>query len=190
MDASHPRELLAGILCGGASRRMGRDKARLPHPAGGTLIEHAIALAVGAASRVVLLSGDGRRYPEFGLPELADAGPGAGPFGGLVAGLRAAAGAPLLLLPVDLPYLDAAAIGTLIAAHGAGEAPLTVASEAGRLSPLPSIWDPACLDAAEAALAGGRFALHALIADLPHRQAELLAVSLHNWNTLDDVPQA
>ncbi len=188
MDAFHPRELLAGLLCGGASRRMGRDKALLPHPAGGSLLEYAIALAAGAASRAVLLSGDGRRYPEFGVQELADATPGTGPLGALVAGLRAAGGAALLLLPADLPYLDAAALGTLIAAHGAGKAPLTVASEAGRLCPLPSIWDPACLDAAEAALAAGRLALHALIGDLPHQAIDLPAAALRNWNRPEDLP--
>lgn len=166
---------------------MGSDKARLPHPAGGTLIEHAFALAAGAATRVVLLSGDGHRYPELGLLELSDAEPGAGPLAGLVAGLRAAAGAPLLLLPVDLPFLDAAALGLLLDAHAAGKAPLTVASEAGRLSPLPSIWDPACLKAAEAALAAGRLALHTLIGELPHQAIDLPAAALRNWNYAQDL---
>jgi len=166
---------------------MGRDKALLPHPAGGTLLAHAVALALGRAARVVLLSGDGRRYPELGLPELADAAAGAGPLGGLVAGLRAAAGAPLLLLPVDLPYLDPAALEALIAAHARGGAPLTVASEAGRLSPLPSIWEPACRDAAEAALAAGRLALHGLAAEVPHQAVALPTVALRNWNAPADL---
>jgi molybdopterin-guanine dinucleotide biosynthesis protein A len=187
MASPGEQRILAGLLCGGTSRRMGCDKARLAHPAGGSLIERAIALAAGAAARVVLLSGDGRRYPEFGLPELADAAPGAGPLGGLVAGLRAAAGAPLLLLPVDLPFLDAAALDLLLDAHAAGKVPLTVASEAGRLCPLPSIWDPACLPAAEAALAGGRLALHALIAALPRRAIALPAGALANWNAPADL---
>ena len=167
---------------------MRRDKALLAHPAGGTLLEHAIALAASAAPRLVLLSGDGRRYPECALAELADAAPGAGPLGGLVAGLRAAAGDSLLLLPVDLPFLDAAALDTLLAAHAQSRAPLTVASEAGRLCPLPSIWDPACLDAAEAALAAGRLALHALIAELSHGEVELPAAALRNWNRPEDLP--
>ncbi len=190
MASSAERLIVAGILCGGSSRRMGSDKARLAHPAGGTLIEHAIALAAGAAPRVLLLSGDGGRYPETGLLELPDAAPSAGPLGGLVAGLRAADGAPLLLLPVDLPFLDAAALETLLAAHARGEAPVTVAGEAGRLCPLPSIWDPACLKPAEAALAAGRRALHALIARLPHQVIALPLPALANWNGPEDLPRS
>jgi molybdopterin-guanine dinucleotide biosynthesis protein A len=190
MASPGKRLIVAGILCGGPSRRMGQDKARLAHPAGGTLIEHAVALAAAATPRVLLLSGDGGRYPETGLIELPDAEPGAGPLGGLVAGLRAADGAPLLLLPVDLPFLDAAALELLLDAQAAGKAPLTVAGEAGRLCPLPSIWDPVCWKPAEAALAAGRFALHALIARLPHQVIALPLPTLANWNAPEDLPRS
>ena len=85
------RNLRGFVLCGGGSRRMGGDKSLLPHPEGGTLIEYAARLAAGACDGVALLSGGGDRYPDLGLPEIADLLPGRGPLGGIAAGCVAAA---------------------------------------------------------------------------------------------------
>lgn len=47
---------LAAILCGGRSRRMGRDKALLPHPQGGSLLQHTCALTLATGLETVCLS--------------------------------------------------------------------------------------------------------------------------------------
>jgi molybdopterin-guanine dinucleotide biosynthesis protein A len=44
------------LLSGGASRRMGQDKALLPHPAGGTWLEHCLRLLAGLQAPITLLS--------------------------------------------------------------------------------------------------------------------------------------
>ena len=73
-----PPSCTAAILCGGAARRMGRDKAALAHPAGGTLLARTVALGLASCASALLLSGDGRRYGGLGLEELADARRGQG----------------------------------------------------------------------------------------------------------------
>ncbi len=73
------------LLCGGGSRRMGRDKAMLPF-GGGTLLEHQIEKCGDAFSEIVLLSGV-RQYP-VGLKHLPDAMEDAGPLSALLAALE------------------------------------------------------------------------------------------------------
>jgi molybdopterin-guanine dinucleotide biosynthesis protein A len=55
--AQPPLPLRACLLSGGASRRMGRDKALLPHPEGGTWLERQLRLLAGLGAPLTLLSG-------------------------------------------------------------------------------------------------------------------------------------
>ena len=52
-----PPALRCCLLSGGASRRMGRDKALLPHPEGGTWLERSLRLASGCGLPLSLCSG-------------------------------------------------------------------------------------------------------------------------------------
>ncbi len=178
--------IMAAILCGGASRRMGQDKARLPHPSGGTLLERAAALVADCCEETVLLSGDGRRYPELGLTELADAKPDCGPLGGLVAALRRAGERGLLLLPVDMAGLTGEDLTVLIDGFHAGDEPV-LARGPERRHPALSIWTSSSRRAAETALAAGRLALHALLDQLEARELDLPDAALVNWNRPGDL---
>jgi len=77
---------IAGILAGGQSRRMGRPKAGLEHPGGGTLIEHVVRTAGEVAERVVIV---GRSFllpsAVASLPVVDDVKPQSGPLAGLFA---------------------------------------------------------------------------------------------------------
>jgi molybdopterin-guanine dinucleotide biosynthesis protein A len=108
------------LLAGGASRRLGRDKALLHAREGGTLLEHGIALLRGRCARIWIASG-GRPLP---LPEdcvALEDDPG---MGGPVAGFAAALDAwdelapeeqgGMLILAVDQPDLDGAQLDRLI----------------------------------------------------------------------------
>lgn len=100
---SRPDSELAGlILCGGASRRMGRDKA-LIQIQGATLLERAIAVLDEVAAPVMLACGPSARYAEFGRRLVVDRMPGMGPLGGLLAGLEACDREFLAVLACDLP---------------------------------------------------------------------------------------
>ena len=109
------RSFDGAILCGGASRRMGRDKATLPidgEPMAGRV---ARALSAAGAAAVTAVGGDLPALQAHGLTTVADRWPGEGPLGGLVTALRDAGGADLVVvLGCDLVRPDVATITALV----------------------------------------------------------------------------
>jgi molybdopterin-guanine dinucleotide biosynthesis protein A len=117
MGASPTRSagaLGAIILTGGASSRMGYDKASLDW-GGVRAVDRVAALARAAGADAVLTAGGG----DYGLPRAADSVPFAGPVGGIVTGARAlslARPARVLVLAVDAPTLRLDDLAPLLAA--------------------------------------------------------------------------
>lgn len=92
------------LLAGGASRRMGADKALLL-VGGRRLVDHVAEAHRGAGHRVLVACGD----RPLGLPdEVADADGLTGPMAGLLGALRASAADAIALVPVDAPHPSAA----------------------------------------------------------------------------------
>jgi molybdenum cofactor guanylyltransferase len=105
---------LGVVLAGGASRRMGQDKATLPTP-GGRLPERA-ALRLAAVCPEVVLADRGRGLvPE--LRSLAD-GPGSGPVAGILGAAAVYPGRALLVLACDLPEVPEALLAELARPSG------------------------------------------------------------------------
>jgi molybdenum cofactor guanylyltransferase len=103
------------VLAGGGSRRMGLDKAAL-ELGGLSFLDRAIALLQAAGAEDLRIAG----RPD--LPGgLADAEPGGGPARALLGALDGLPVHldPVLVVPVDMPLLQA---GDLVALLGAGEA--------------------------------------------------------------------
>ena len=95
------------VLTGGASRRLGVDKAGLVLPDGETLAMRAWRL-LGSACDPVVEAGPGRTP----APTVCEDPPGAGPVAALLAAV-AVVGAPIVVLACDHPAMDAALIGRL-----------------------------------------------------------------------------
>lgn len=90
------------VLAGGASVRMGRDKAELEY-AGRSLLDHALERLSQAGAEPALVSG---RRP--GYEHIPDREPGRGPLGGIASVLAARPdllGRTLIVLPIDTPAL-------------------------------------------------------------------------------------
>ena len=104
------------LLTGGASRRLGFDKAELRLD--GERLADRAARVLAAVCDPVLEVGPGRSA----LPAVADAEPGGGPLLALVSGADALAErgyeGPVLLLAVDLPFVTEALL-TELAGHPA-----------------------------------------------------------------------
>ena len=121
--AAHSTARTAGlILLGGRSSRMGYHKHRMRLP-GGTLLEIALrhmAAVAGPIALSVAASGGDLPHLPAGLPvevlTVPDAAPELGPLQGLASGFAALA--PLadqvVVMPVDMPFFDAAALRALI----------------------------------------------------------------------------
>lgn len=110
----------AMILTGGASTRMGADKATQLWGAA-TAVERVAALAAAAGANPVITVGGA----SHGLPHVRDEPPLGGPVGGVLAGARAlheAGCTRALVLAVDAPTLWAADLTPLLAADEPGAA--------------------------------------------------------------------
>ena len=131
------------VLAGGRSSRMGRDKALLPWH-GRPLIEHQIDTLQAAGVDAVRISGDRPAYAG-----IADPIAQAGPLGG-IAGIAAACDdAELLIVPVDMPRLQATLLQRLLAAStNAGSIHFD-----GYVLPMRLRLDNACRDALAALMA-------------------------------------
>jgi molybdopterin-guanine dinucleotide biosynthesis protein A len=135
--------LVGFVVAGGASRRMGRDKALLPW-GGRDLLDHAIARLCAVAGEVRILCGPERRYLERGLPVEPDVAPGAGPLGGVLTGLTAASGRPGLFLAVDLPHVPLPLLARLAERAEGWDAVVPVSPRGPE--PLCAVYGPGCRD--------------------------------------------
>ncbi|WP_076241657.1 molybdenum cofactor guanylyltransferase [Mycobacterium sp. NS-7484] len=100
--------LAAVVLAGGASRRMGRDKATLPFD-GSTMVERVVAAVSVRCAPVFVIAAPGQPLPELTAEVLRDEVRGVGPLVATGRGLRAAAKAGLdraFVCAVDMPYLQ------------------------------------------------------------------------------------
>ncbi len=184
-----PRRLPLGVvLAGGASRRMGRDKALLRldrldgRPA---LLERAVAtLRVAGLEEVTVVVSTSERGQSLrealprlcDTPFLTDEAPGCGPLGGLHAALRAFPGRDLLLVACDMPHLDARALRLLTAPS---DDDIVAPRVSGRDQPLHARYGPACLPVATRLLQEGRIAMR-----------DLLSAPTLRVRTLDDAELA
>ena len=78
---------VGAVLCGGRSRRMGRDKALVEVDGRPMAVRVAEALAAAGAADVVAVGGDAGRLRAHGLTTVPDRWPGAGPLGGILTAL-------------------------------------------------------------------------------------------------------
>ncbi len=150
--------LAAVLLTGGASRRMGFDKALLP--VGGA--PNALRLGRLLASQVSLALevGPGRS----GLPWVTETLPGGGPLVAMGAGAAAlrARGheGPALVLACDLPLVDEAVVGFLARWPVAGS---VVPVVGGHPQPLCARWSAEDLQAAHLLAQAGERSMKALL---------------------------
>lgn len=143
---------LGVVLAGGASRRMGRDKALLPL-AGVGLAERACRLLATVCSEVAVA--DAGRGVVPGFPSLAD-GPARGPLAGILGAAAAAAGRALLVLACDLPNVPAGLLARLAGAPGDWVIPFWRRG----LEPLCALYRPTALRLLAARAERGLYALH------------------------------
>jgi molybdopterin-guanine dinucleotide biosynthesis protein A len=142
----------AFVLCGGASRRMGRDKSTLPF-GDETLLERVVRLVSSRVDEVWLVAREGQRLPDLGLPVARDPADGLGPLAGVVAGLRAIAAERAFAIACDTPLLEPDLVPHLLALSRGHRAAIPFAR--GFYVPTAAVYAKSILPAAEALLARG-----------------------------------
>ena len=171
------RELTGILLVGGASRRFGSPKA-LARLDGETLAARAWRVLGEACDERIAV---GKRADELPLPfPVVDDGTEVrAPIAGLVAGLRAASHDVSVALPVDCPFVDAAALHTLADACRDAAVPQT--------GPLPGAYRRTALPVLERRLAAGSLALRDALDELDTAVVALDPASLANVNRPEDL---
>jgi molybdopterin-guanine dinucleotide biosynthesis protein A/rhodanese-related sulfurtransferase len=145
--------LTGAVLTGGASRRMGTDKALVPVD-GTPMAKRAVdALGSAGASPVVCIGGDAARLAALGLVVVPDRWPGDGPLGGLATALAVAPPGRVLVAGCDQPWLDPAVLRRLIgAADRSPDTTAVVFRIDGRRQPLPGLYAASLADRLVAAV--------------------------------------
>jgi molybdopterin-guanine dinucleotide biosynthesis protein A len=154
---SEPSRLFGLVLAGGASRRMGRDKAALAYR-GQTQLARTFELVSRHCTRAFVSvrpeqAGDPSRA---GYPQILDVIEDAGPIAGIAAAQAAHPDVGWLVVACDLPFLGDAAIELLVARRG--DYPITAYRSAhdGLPEPLCAIYEPSTRAGILDAIACGR----------------------------------
>ena len=138
-----PFQNVAGfVLAGGASQRMGQDKALL-ELGGVPMVLRAARLVQPFVVSVAVVAPLGR-YAEFDLNILPDRWPGAGPLGGIATALGATSVEWNLILGCDLPYLSAAWMAWFVSRARESAAQAVVPESSRGLEPLAAMYHRSC----------------------------------------------
>lgn len=189
---SLPEDAGAIILAGGASRRMGRDKALLPWN-GRPLIAHIAAQLRRFTGDLLVSANDAERYAFLGAPVVPDRRPGDGPLMGLASCLAASTRELNLLVGCDMPHLALPAARALLAQAEGCDAVVPRGPD-GYAEPLFAIYRRSCLPVAEAVLARGGRRMTDLLEAVRVRRVDPAGLPGDGWrrnlNTPDDYAAA
>ncbi|MFN6118460.1 MAG: molybdenum cofactor guanylyltransferase [Actinomycetes bacterium] len=191
------------MLTGGASRRMGRDKAFVEVEGSAMARRVADALVAAGCGPVLAVGGDAVGLSTLGLVAVPDRWPGEGPLGGIRTALahvseqvseqesgqepgQEPAGAPVLVVATDLPWLDATTLGALLEHVSRTDLDVVVA-RSGRLEPLCALWWPSAAGPLAAAFDAGERAVHRAIAGMRVQEVAVDGAALVNVNRPDDL---
>lgn len=144
------------VLTGGASTRMGTDKAFVAVEGAPMALRVAHAMEAAGAERVMCVGGDLERLRSLGIETAPDLHPGDGPLGGLLSAFDAAADAAVLLVaPCDLLAPSPAAFRAIIAALQRSHATAVVPVARGVRQPLNGAYRAAARESLNDVFAAG-----------------------------------
>lgn len=192
---------VGAVLAGGASTRMGTDKAFIEIEAQPMVARSVAALRAAGAEPVLVVGGDAPRLGSLGLQTLADCYPGQGPLGAVITALAALETLcdpgceAVVTLPCDVISPDPAAVRFTLDRFAEASAPAAVGTPppdaavplgAGAPQWTHAVWHRRCLSPLSAAFASGTRALHKAAAQLRMIEVEVPAT---DWFLDADRPE-
>lgn len=194
------------MLCGGRSRRFGRDKATYAHNGMPLAKISLLALQEAGATEVFSIGGDVQALADMGFRAVPDDHPGEGPLGGIVCALNQAAnaGAQLrengsenssenicVVLACDLPWASASTVSEVVKELSSDQN-LNAVLPMGE-GPIPQYlhgaWRARCLPSLEAAFARGGRSMSDGLAMLAEETVRLCRVSsAKSLKDMDEMP--
>ncbi|QWV99471.1 formate dehydrogenase accessory sulfurtransferase FdhD [Geomonas nitrogeniifigens] len=141
------------ILAGGASSRMGSNKALLPHK-GGRFIESIYRELSEIFPEVILVTNTPEQYQFLPCRKVPDLYPGMGALAGIHAGLAQASNPSVFTVACDMPHLDPALIRHI--AGRRGDCDLVLPKSEHGYEPLHALYNKSALAAMEQCLTQGK----------------------------------
>jgi molybdenum cofactor guanylyltransferase len=195
-DSKGTCSLAAALLAGGASRRMGSDKALLPVEFEGKtclLWEKQWRLLKAVAPAELLFSGPSRAALPPEVPALRDRWESAGPLAGIATCLEYVRSDLLLVLAVDLPLMNLICLSELIRlALGAKSGVVPVLN--GKFEPLVAIYPKGALPIAFERIERQQLKLQEFVLELQAKQIVLpwivpleMSPCFNNWNHPEEI---
>jgi molybdopterin-guanine dinucleotide biosynthesis protein A len=170
------------VLAGGASKRMGQDKALLPYR-GITLVQH-VANTVHDAVGSAVLIGDPNRLGHLGIPVFPDQLPSCGPAGGIYTALQITKTDWNLVVACDMPAVSADVLRQLLDRAEMSERPCVAATGPdGQPEPLCAVYHRHCLPALERAIQRKRLKMRDFLVELGAGLMPVPPAALANVNT-------
>lgn len=164
-------DLTVAIIAGGKSIRFGEPKSWAKFR-GKRLIEYAVDLSIQLADDVFIVNGKTLDYSHLGITTIEDEITDCGPIGGLYTALKKASTEKVIIMPVDMPYLNELIYRELLK-HSDKTRPVIACSHSG-MEPLVSVWYKdnlsvikSCINKNQFSLRGLTKALDAILVDLP-----------------------
>lgn len=179
------------ILAGGASSRMGSNKALLPYR-GGRFVESIHRLLAELFDDVLLVTNTPEQYDFLPCRKQADLYPGVGTLAGLHAGLNQSHTPYIFAVACDMPYLNPELIVMLAGCRDRGDVVIPHGEKGAE--PLHALYGKGCLKAMERSLDAGRRRIVSFFPEVrvwDVTPAEVAAIdpnfdSFKNINTPDD----
>lgn len=171
------RTLAGLVLCGGAGRRLGRDKAMIQF-AGRPLVVHVAQTLARVADPVLLAPGTAGRLGSLGYGEVADPEGAHGPLAGLVAGLTASPHEAMAVAAVDMPFVSTDLFDLLAGLRDGEEAVIPIGPRGPE--PLHGVYATSALPAMRRQLAAGHLAVREALDHLRVRY-----VRADEWRAVD-----
>jgi molybdopterin-guanine dinucleotide biosynthesis protein A len=181
------------VLAGGASKRMGRDKALLPY--GGTTLVEYVAKTVREAAGSVALIGDPARLGHLGMPVFPDEplpagqsgnqdGASFGPASGIYTALRITQTDWNLIVACDMPAVTGEILCELLRRAESSERYCVAALGPSRQpEPLCAVYHRRCLPALTRAIRDKRLRMRDLVKEIGAVWVPVETSALANVNT-------
>lgn len=167
LDSVNPNSIredtpfVGAILTGGASSRMGTDKALLRVEGVPMALRVAHAILGAGAKEVCAVGGDAESLAALGLRTVPDEAPHQGPLAGIIAALHSAPYDVVVVAACDMPWIESSHVARLVTALSTRDAVLSAAHD--QVQPLFSVWRRAsCAQLDDAFRAGERSPRRAL----------------------------
>lgn len=161
-------DVAAAIIAGGRARRLGGVAKPFLMVGGRTVADRQLAVLRPIFARVMAVvadPADAAAWGMLGVQAVADRVQDGGPLAGVAAALGAAGGDAVVCVAGDMPFLSPALLRAL--RERAPDADALAPRRNGRAEPLCARYATRLLVQAEARLADGRRALHAMLEESP-----------------------